>query len=209
MQTNKIRMALTFDDGPNTVTTPKVLDILEQYHVKASFFLIGQNITNEAKKIIKRQLTAGCTIECHSWTHSDMTKFTKEQIQDEINRTNALITECTGGIKPEFFRPPYISLNDLMYDSIPMPFICGQGVTDWEDKVTAKERADGVIKAACDGEIILLHDMLGNDNTVEALKTIIPTLQGKGVEFYTIRDLFKECKINPMQHHKIWTNLYN
>ena len=209
MQTNKIRMALTFDDGPNTVTTPKVLDVLKQFNVRASFFLVGQNITTETKPIIKQQLSAGCTIECHSWTHSDMSKFTKEQIQDEVKRTNDLIIESTGGIAPQFFRPPYIALSQLLFDSIPMPFICGQGVTDWEDSVTAEERANGVINAACDGEIILLHDMSGNDNTVEALKMIIPTLKERGVSFYTIRDLFKECGVQAMQKNKIWTNLYN
>ena len=202
-----MRISLTFDDGPNTVTTPEVLDVLEQYKIKASFFLIGQNINAESKKMIQRQVADGCTIENHSWTHSDMTKFTKEQIQDELKRTSDLITSYTGS-KPQFFRPPYISVNQLMYDSIPLPFICGMGVSDWEDSVSAETRAQGVIDGACDGQIILLHDMVGNTNTVEALKTIIPALQKKGVQFMTIRELFNDCKINPVQKNKIWTNVF-
>lgn len=202
-----MRISLTFDDGPNTVTTPEVLAVLEQYKVKASFFLIGQNINSETKQMIQRQVADGCTIENHSWTHSDMTKFSKEQIQDEIKKTSELITSCTG-TEPQFFRPPYISVNQLMYDSIPLPFICGMGVTDWEESVSAETRAQGVIEGACDGQIILLHDLVGNKKTVEALKEIIPTLQKKGVQFMTIRELFNDCKVNPVQKNKIWTNVF-
>src|SRR5574344_546299 len=202
-----MRISLTFDDGPNTVTTPEVLAVLEQYKVKASFFFFFQNITVESKEIIKRQISDGCTVENHSWTHSDMTKFTREQIQDEVKRTSDLITSCTGD-KPQFFRPPYISINQCMYDSISLPFICGMGVTDWENSVSAETRAQGVINGACDGQIILLHDMSGNKNTVEALKEIIPTLQRQGVKFMTIGEVFSDCKINPMQKNKIWTNVF-
>lgn len=203
-----MRISLTFDDGPNTETTPEVLTILEKYNVKASFFLIGQLINDESKEMIKRQLADGCTIENHSWTHSDMTKFTAEQIKDEIKRTSDIITSYTKD-EPQFFRPPYICVNQTMYDSIQLPFICGMGVNDWEDDVSAEKRAQGVINGACDGQIILLHDMKGNKNTVEALKTIIPTLQEKGVQFMTVRELFKDCGINPVQKNKIWTNVFN
>lgn len=205
---NKIRMSLTFDDGPNTVTTPKVLDVLEQFKVKASFFLVGQNITEETKSLIKRELADGCTIECHSWTHSAMPNFNKEQIQDEIKRTCDLIEKCTDGRRPKFFRPPYIAVNDLMYESIDLPFICGHGVEDWEPKVTAEERAKRVLEDVRDGEIILLHDLYGNDNTVEALKTIIPAMLEQGVELCTVRDLFEKCGVNANQKGKLWTNLF-
>jgi len=206
---NKIRMSLTFDDGPNKETTPYVLEVLEKYKIKASFFLIGQNITEETKPIIQRELKDGHTIECHSWTHSAMPNLTKEQIQNEIKITCDLIEECTGGKRPKFFRPPYIAVNNLMYDSIDLPFICGYGVEDWEPKVSAEERAKRVIESAKDGEIVLLHDLKGNDNTVEALKVIIPTLLDKGIEFYTVRDLFEKCGVNPNQKGKLWTYLFD
>ena len=66
--------ALTFDDGPNTVTTPQVLDILEKYGVPASFFVCGKNIDPESGEVMKRAVKLGCEIQNHSRAHSDMTK---------------------------------------------------------------------------------------------------------------------------------------
>jgi peptidoglycan-N-acetylglucosamine deacetylase len=197
-------VALSFDDGPNTVTTPQVLDILEREHVPASFFLIGQNITEECVPVIQRELSLGCDIECHSWTHSDMTKMTKDAIQDEIVRTCSLIEKVTGTV-PSFFRPPYISVNDTLYEAVHLPFICGMGVEDWVPDVPAAERAARVISGVKDGTIVLLHDFAGNVNTVEALKTIIPSLREKGYTFVTVPELFSLSGVNPDQPHKMWT----
>lgn len=202
-----MRISLTFDDGPNTVTTAKVLDILEQYNIKASFFLIGNLINEDSKKMIEREVKLGCTIENHSWTHSFMDKMLAEVIRDEIKKTSDLIEEITGD-KPQFFRPPFIQVNDTMWDNIDLPFICGQGVEDWVPEVSAEERAKRVLESACDGEIILLHDLLGNDNTVEAMKIFIPKLIEMGAEFMTVREIFKSCGVNPAQKGKLWTFMY-
>jgi peptidoglycan-N-acetylglucosamine deacetylase len=196
--------ALSFDDGPNTETTPQVLDILEREQIPASFFLIGQNITEDCAPVIQRQVSLGCDIECHSWTHSDMTTMTGSEIRDEITRTCDVI-EKYAGERPLFFRPPYIKLNDALYDAVAMPFICGMGVEDWEPGVSAEERAQRVITGIKDGTIVLLHDMTGNQNTVEALKKIIPTLKTEGYTFVTVPQLFSKLHVNPDQKHKIWT----
>jgi peptidoglycan-N-acetylglucosamine deacetylase len=197
-------VSLSFDDGPNTQTTPRVLDILEQEHVPASFFLIGQNITEESVPVVKREVSLGCDIECHSWTHSDMTKMTKKAIQDEIVCTCSLIEKITS-TSPSFFRPPYISVNDALYDAVHLPFICGMGVEDWVPEVPAEDRAARVISGVKDGTIVLLHDFTGNDNTVQALKIIIPSLKEKGYTFVTVPQLFALSGVNPDQFHKIWT----
>ncbi len=202
-----MRISLTFDDGPNTVTTAKVLDILEQYNIKASFFLIGNLINEDSKKMIEREVKLGCTIENHSWTHSFMDKMSAEVIRDEIKKTSDLIEEITGD-KPQFFRPPFIQVNDTMWDNIDLPFICGQGVEDWVPEVSAEERAKRVLESACDGEIILLHDLLGNDNTVEAMKIFIPKLIEMGAEFMTVREIFKSCGVDPHQKGKLWSFMY-
>lgn len=202
-----MRISLTFDDGPNTVTTAKVLDILEQYNIKASFFLIGNLINEDSKKMIEREVKLGCTIENHSWTHSFMDKMSAEVIRDEIKKTSDLIEEITGD-KPQFFRPPFIQVNDTMWNNIDLPFICGQGVEDWVPEVSAEERAKRVLESACDGEIILLHDLLGNDNTVEAMKIFIPKLIEMGAEFMTVREIFKSCGVDPNQKGKLWSFMY-
>lgn len=189
-------IALTFDDGPNTTTTNEVLDVLEKYGIKASFFLIGNNIDDESAKAVKRAYGMGCEIGNHSRSHSYMDKLTAEEIDEEVTYVNEKVIEITGEA-PTFFRPPYIAVNDTMFETIEMPFIAGYGANDWEDRVTAERRAMMVLKQAKNGAIILLHDAKGNSKTVEALDTIIPELQAQGYEFVTISEVFRECGAEP------------
>ena len=106
----KKAIALTFDDGPNTVTTPQVLEKLKKYGVTASFFLVGNNITDESAEIAEKAHKAGCELNNHSLTHSVMPDFSAEEIRREIEITNGKIRSITGKT-PRFFRPPYIAVN--------------------------------------------------------------------------------------------------
>ena len=115
-------VALTFDDGPTLGITDKVLDVLEENDVVASFFLIGQNITEQTEYLVKRAYNMGCTIENHSKTHPSMIDLTKQEILDEVNYTTERIEQVIGE-KPQFFRPPYINYNQTMYDLIDLYFI--------------------------------------------------------------------------------------
>ncbi|MGN0656490.1 MAG: polysaccharide deacetylase family protein, partial [Ruminiclostridium sp.] len=195
-ETEKKYIALTFDDGPNTTTTAAVLDVLEEYGVTASFFVIGQNISSESGKVMKRAHDMGCEINSHSYTHSYMDKMDAEEIKEEMERTAELIYSYTGEY-PKFFRPPYIAVNSNLYESVDIPFICGIGCNDWEPKVTAERRAKVITRSCDDGDIILLHDAAGNDQTVEALKEIIPFYLEQGYEFVTVTELFKAKGITP------------
>lgn len=187
---SKPTIAITFDDGPNATTTMEVLDILEKYQVRASFFLIGTNINDESAKSVKRAFDLGCDIENHSKTHSYMDKMTADEIKDEVAYVNDKVKEITG-TTPKFFRPPYIAVNDTMYENIDMTFISGNGCNDWEDSVSADYRAKYLEKKAKDGVIFLLHDAEGNSQTVEALDKAIPILLEKGFQFATISELFE------------------
>ncbi len=187
---SKPTIAITFDDGPNATTTMEILDVLEKYQVRASFFLIGTNINDESAKSVKRAHDLGCDIENHSKTHSYMDKMTADEIKDEVAYVNDKVKEITG-TTPKFFRPPYIAVNNTMYDNIDMTFISGYGCNDWEDRVTAEYRAKYLEKKAADGVIFLLHDAEGNSKTVEALDKAIPILLEKGFQFATISELFE------------------
>ncbi len=187
---NKPIIALTFDDGPNTTTTNQVLDLLEKYQVKASFFLIGNNINDESAKSVKRAFDLGCEIDNHSKTHSYMNKMTEEEIKEEVKYVSDKVEEITGQ-PTKFFRPPYIAVNNTMYDSIDMPFICGQGCDDWNDSVSVENRLAVLTAYVGDGTIILLHDAQGNDKTVEMLDTLIPQLLEEGYQFATVSELFE------------------
>lgn len=195
-------IALTFDDGPSDTTSLKVLEKLKKYNAKGSFFLIGGNITPEREYIVREEIIFGCDIENHSLTHSDMRTLDKETIEAEISETTRRIVNITGK-EPVFFRPPYINVNDLMLETIPYIFICGYGCEDWVPEVSAEERARRIIDSARDGEVVLLHDMEGNDNTVDALDIIIPELQSRGFEFVTIRELFDRAGVTPENAKRI------
>ena len=96
-------IALTFDDGPNTVTTPQVLEMLKKHNVTGSFFLVGNNINEESAKVARECFEYGCEICNHSRTHSAMPQQTSEEIKAEIEYTNSKIKQITGGIAPKFF----------------------------------------------------------------------------------------------------------
>ena len=195
-------IALTFDDGPNTTTTSAVLDLIEQYGIKASFFVIGKNINEQSAAVMKRAHDLGCEINSHSFTHSYMNEMSEEEIRDEMERTAKLIYDNVGEY-PKFFRPPYIAVNSTMYDCIDLPFISGLGCNDWDDKVSVEKRVKFVTKRCGDGCIVLLHDAAGNTKTVEALKEIIPYMLEEGYVFVTTDELFKAKGIEPASDREI------
>ena len=198
-------IALTFDDGPNTVITPQVLDILEEEGIRASFFLIAQNITPGSAEVVRRAKAMGCEIANHTVTHPFMDRLSPEEIRKEVETCTEKIIEITGEA-PKYFRPPFIALSQAMYDNIDLTFICGMGCEDWVPTVTAEQRAERVIASAEDGQLVLLHDMQWNQATVDALKVIIPELKKRGYEFTTITELFERKNVTP-RHGWLYTNV--
>ena len=186
-------ISLTFDDGPNLGddhTMNDMLDLLEKNDVVGSFFLIGNKINDENAKVIKRAFDMGCDIENHSWTHPAMPELTKEEMIEEYEKCDQAIIKITGK-KPEFFRPPYIAVNDLMHQVIPTPFIQGHGCKDWEPDVSAEERIKMLEEGTKDGVLYLLHVMEGNINTLKALEYLIPKLKKDDYTFVTVPEMFR------------------
>ena len=200
--------ALSFDDGPNTTTTMQVLDILEENGISASFFLIGQNISDETVPVIKRAAALGCDIENHSYSHPDLTQMCEEDIRKEIDTTSDLIEKITGR-RPEYFRPPYVRHNSLMHRVIDMTFIYGRSFQDWNPQVSVQERIDGILTRVGDGDIILLHDGSGNDKTVETLRYVIPEMKRRGFIFVTVPELFEKVRGGAPDKHngKVYVNV--
>ena len=146
------RIALTFDDGPNTEITPLVLDLLEEHAIVGTFFLIANHITPESAEMVRRARSLGCDIENHSVSHGFMDRMTPEEIRREIAECTRQIAEITGN-PPSFFRPPFIAVNQQLFDEVDLTFICGSGCEDWVPSVSAEERARRVLANARDGEI--------------------------------------------------------
>lgn len=200
-------VSLTFDDGPNFPgdnTMERMLDLLEKNGVVASFFLIGNKITDENIPLIKRAVKMGCDIQNHSWTHQDMTKMTAEQIKEEYDKTDDKIIEITG-VRPLFFRPPFISVNQTMYDTIPTPFICGQGCEDWVPTVLAEERLRQCKEYATDGILYLLHVNEQNVETYKTVEALIPWLKEQGYEFVTITKMFELKNVKNRKINDNWS----
>lgn len=207
-------VALTFDDGPNVTLTAAVLDKLEQHEVPASFFLIGQNITEEARPVLERAAALGCEFENHSFGFASLTGLTPEEVTTSIDDTTAAIEAFTN-TSPVFFRPPNLAIDQQMYDLIDYPFaggiVGGDFPAEFGGNPTVEAVTDTVLSQVQDGSIILLHDVqpsLDPQPTPPALDNIIPELERQGYEFVTLQQLFERRGIDPnSQQDAIWNSV--
>ncbi|GAC1467701.1 MAG: hypothetical protein NVS2B14_13750 [Chamaesiphon sp.] len=183
-------IALTFDDGPWPRSTEQVLSILKQHNIKATFFLIGQNVKNYPQLAIK-DVAEGHVIANHTWSHS-YSHFSPDGAAREIEDTAALIYKTTG-VTTTIFRPPGGLLHNgpADYAKKQKYFISlwSADSRDWQG-VTVPKLIDNVLKEAHPGGIVLMHDGGGNrSHTVEALPTIIAKLKNRGYSFVTVPEL--------------------
>ncbi len=198
--------ALTFDDGPDAVKTPLVLEKLEKYGVPATFFVIGQNVNNQTKPVIDRALKDGCEIGNHSWGWQSMNMMSQERIRDSVAKTTEVIQKYAGQ-PPKFFRPPNLAMGPNMIKAIDIPFVSGVLGCDWAGcNTSAQDRAQNVLKDMSDGAIILLHDVQPDPHpTPEALDILIPELKRQGYVFLTLSKLFEKKGVTPLPHDgKLW-----
>ncbi len=186
-------IAITFDDGPHPVYTRQILDILEKYDAKGTFFMIGQN-AEKYKDIVKEVHLKGHEIGNHTYTHPDLRKISASNFLDEIEKTKNLIEEITGEA-PKLFRPPggYLN-NDIVnilqnQQATAVLWSWRQDTRDWECPASECIVAS-VIKNLRDGDIILFHDFnCKNSPTPEALEKILSELSQKGYKFVTVSEL--------------------
>ena len=195
--TNEKIVALTFDDGPDEVFTPQILDILKKYNIKATFYVIGEKVQYN-KKIIKREYEEGHEIGNHTYTHINVSKNSYNKIKKEIKDTQSAVKSVTGTY-PKTFRPPYRAINETLFDIIKSNHM---KVVLWSDLDTKDWSNPGVYnivkiieEKAENGTIILLHDYNkirnNKSQTIQALEKIIPKMQSLGYEFVTIPEITK------------------
>lgn len=172
-------VALTFDDGPSSTQTPRVLDILKKYNIKAVFCLVGKRIQGQ-EEIVKRMVDEGHLLCNHSWDHRRFTDLTKEEVEADIKRTEAALHAATG-YSSAFFRPPYGSYDESILATVPRPFLMWSVDTlDWKSKNTKDILAE-TQQSLHPGAIILLHDI--HETTVDALEPLIQHIQQQGYSF--------------------------
>ena len=186
------KVALTFDDGPSSVYTKILLDGLKERKVKATFFLVGENVENN-KKLTKRISKEGHLIGNHTYSHADLARTNYNKASVEINKTNEIITSITG-TSPKYIRPPYGDVNKKLLENTGMRVVLWNvDPEDWKDRnaETVRSNADIVVNRIIShvrpGDIILLHDIF--KSSVEAALKTVDILQDKGYQFVTVDKL--------------------
>lgn len=195
VKTTQKVVALTYDDGPNPPDTDRLLAVLEQFQVKATFFMLGKQV-EQYPETAKTILSQGHELGNHSYSHAKMLWKSQKFIRSEIQETDRLLREVgvTGNIH---FRPPY----GLKF--IVLPYVLrqlGKVTISWDidsedyQKLEAQAIADKVLDLVKPGSIILLHDALddlGGDRskTIAATKISIERLLSNGYQFKTVSEL--------------------
>lgn len=185
------KIALTFDDGPHPTQTPEILDILAQYGIRATFFVIGQN-AEWYGDCLAMVSAAGHEIGNHSHTHANLNKAGYDAVCREIEEAERLIGERIE-YRPHLLRPPGGQLGEDLYRAAgerDYTVICWSVDTlDWAH-TPPEVIAENVLSNAEGGDIILFHDYIsGESPTPAALRMILPVLLERGYEFVTVSEL--------------------
>lgn len=192
VETSEPQIALTFDDWGSDKTITKILDILEEHDVKATFFLRAKGVEdnpNLARAIIE----GGHDVANHSYSHPVISTLTSEQIQKEVVKAHQVITEAIQQQPTMLFRPPTGEIDEQSGNAVAAagyPNIAMYDVTtlDWDVKKSAEDIVDGIMEQTHNGSIILLH-MLDDIHTIEALPVAIERLKRKGFSFVRMADM--------------------
>ena len=190
---------LTFDDGPHPLHTPRILDILARYRIKAVFFQVGQNIgtldsaagaTLRDPQLMARILAEGHAVANHTQTHPQLPKLDAVRVTDEIDRTEALLSFATrgqaGAGRAPLFRPPYGARNDLVLAEVTArglrSVLWNIDSRDWADPLPRSVAHRVIEETLREGRgIILFHDI--HSRAVDALPVVIEELQKHGFQF--------------------------
>ena len=182
---NRKVVALTFDDGPNPATTNQALDTLSKYGIKATFFVLGKNVSGN-EEILKRMKADGHVIGNHSWSHPVLSKLSLDEAKKQITDTEAALTKVLGS-SSKLMRPPYGAITDDIRNSLDLSFIMWDvDSLDWKSKNEASILTE-IQRQVKNGSIILMHDI--HVETVNALPKVIDYLKEQGYEFVTVPEM--------------------
>lgn len=178
------QVAITFDDGPSTLT-PRLLDFLKENDIEATFFLVGNRIP-EYSDIVQRQVAEGHEVGYHSLAHVEQTTISSERITNEFQYSNQLLMDLTGcGFS--VWRTPGGGFNDRVLQAVPLPHIMWSVDTlDWKHRDADKVYWN-IVNQSFDGAIILLHDLYGS--TVNGAIRAMEEMNAGDYEFLTVTQL--------------------
>lgn len=196
IQTDKPVLAITFDDGPHPVNTPKLLEILSQRNIKATFFLVGQNV-KQYPDLVRRILAEGHEIGNHTWTHASLSSISDDAVRKELKRSDDALFEIAG-YRPHLMRPPYGAINtrlkNLIYSEFGYPCILWSvDPQDWR-RPGVSVVVNRLVSGARPGAILLTHDI--HAPTIVAVPQALDQLLAKGYQFVTVSQLMNIEKAN-------------
>lgn len=194
--TNNKLIALTFDDGPIDNVTPKILQLLKDEDIKATFFMIGTNV-EKYPKIARKVAADGHEIANHSYSHANLNKLNKTNMKQQLIHSQKIIEQITN-YKPKLFRPPYGEYNEtvinLAEESKQEIIMWSVDSYDWKAK-NKNTILDNTLKDLKPGSIILMHDI--HEVTAESLPSLIKKLKSDNYEFVTVSELIKTIDTAP------------
>lgn len=200
---NKPMVALTFDDGPLTSVTTRILDVLEANDSRATFFVVGNRV-NTYKSCVERAYGMGCEIGNHSYSHQTLTVVDASAMKSQIDQTNEAVKKITGEA-PVLVRAPGGSTSSTVLSNIKMPFIGWSIDTlDWKSR-NASSVVSAIKTNVKDGSIILMHDLYAS--TASATETIVPWLIKQGYQVVTVSEMMA-CNGYNLQSGKVYYNGY-
>ena len=198
---NKPAVALTYDDGPYTPVTNRILDVLEKYDSRATFFVVGSRVNTYAD-CIKREAALGCEIANHTYNHKILTSANNDVIRSEIQRTNDAVKKLTGKA-PTIVRAPGGSVNSRVKSVVGYPLV------NWSVDTLDWKNSGGVVSIVKnnvrDGSIVLMHDLYGS--TASATEVLVPWLVSEGYQLVTVTELM-ELKGIYMEAGEFYTQAY-
>lgn len=185
-------IALTFDDGPASETTERLLDGLKERGAHATFFLIGEQIEG-METVVCRMRDEGHQIGNHTYSHTHLDRSSTAAL-DELNKADAQLCKALG--EGEYWvRPPWGFVSDMVKQCVSVPLIYWSVDTeDWRSH-NADLIAHTIVENAQNGDIVLLHDIYSE--SVDAALHAIDTLSAQGYQFVTVEELFSHCGVTP------------
>lgn len=194
--TPKKVVSLTFDDGPDPTLTPKLLKILQRYHVHATFFEVGSSVM-KYPAVSRSVLKDGNQIGNHSRNHPQLTNLSNSRARHQIALTDAAIYKATGTL-PQYVRPPYGAINSRVGNLFDRPIIqWSVDSRDWAYLNTPKT-VNHVLATTHNGSIILMHDI--HPTSVAAVPQIISTLKKRGYTFVLLPNLIQRPLLAGLQY---------
>ena len=184
-------VAITFDDGPHPRNTPKLLKMLADRNIKATFFVIGE-VAAEHPEILELIAKQGHEIGNHSWSHPVLSKKSAEFVHEELRKTDDVIRQVTG-TRPTLFRPPYGAFTEAQDRTARDEFgytvvLWSVDPLDWK-KPGSSVVTERIVSRTGNGSIVLAHDI--HSGTVAAMPATLDRLLAKGYQFVTVSELMQ------------------